>query len=198
MGFLVTIILGPIKYQSSFAHSTPGPGLRSRIDELLAKLGRWIRSAKRNIGERAANPSSSPAEGRPDDRRRMEMGGSTDKPGKHKDRFGDLKRDVSEATNRIVSEPHRYLTRKRSLLSRKLLVLCSPARLRTCSPWSWRISHRPHPGHHAASSTVHAPLRMQQTRVTDLEPPIPEAADRSPQSSCRPPVLRSLSTAAAA
>ena len=38
MAFLVTIIPGPIKYQSSFAHGTPGPGLRSLIDGLLAKL----------------------------------------------------------------------------------------------------------------------------------------------------------------
>ena len=38
MAFLVEILPGPIKYQSSFAHGTPGPGLRSLIDELLAKL----------------------------------------------------------------------------------------------------------------------------------------------------------------
>jgi hypothetical protein len=36
--FLVAIIPGPIKYQSSFAHGAPGPGLRSLIDDLLAKL----------------------------------------------------------------------------------------------------------------------------------------------------------------
>ena len=38
MAFLVAMIPGPIKYQSSFAHGTPGPGLRLLIDELLAKL----------------------------------------------------------------------------------------------------------------------------------------------------------------
>jgi hypothetical protein len=38
MAFLVAIIPGPIKYQSSFAHGTPGPGLRFLIDELLGKL----------------------------------------------------------------------------------------------------------------------------------------------------------------
>jgi membrane peptidoglycan carboxypeptidase len=38
MAFLVAIIPGPIKYQISFAHGTPGPGLRSLIDDLLAKL----------------------------------------------------------------------------------------------------------------------------------------------------------------
>ena len=38
MAFLVSIIPAPIKYQSSFAHGTPGPGLRSLIEELLAKL----------------------------------------------------------------------------------------------------------------------------------------------------------------
>jgi hypothetical protein len=38
MAFLVAIIPGPIKYQSSFARGTPGPGLRSLIDGLLAKL----------------------------------------------------------------------------------------------------------------------------------------------------------------
>jgi len=38
MAFLVAMIPGPIKYQSSFARGTPGPGLRSLIDDLLAKL----------------------------------------------------------------------------------------------------------------------------------------------------------------
>jgi hypothetical protein len=38
MAFLVAIIPGPIKYQSSFAHGAPGPGLRSLIDDLLGKL----------------------------------------------------------------------------------------------------------------------------------------------------------------
>jgi len=38
MAFLVSIIPAPIKYQSSFANGTPGPGLRSLIDDLLAKL----------------------------------------------------------------------------------------------------------------------------------------------------------------
>ena len=38
MAFLVSIIPGPIKYQSSFANGMPGPGLQSLIDELLAKL----------------------------------------------------------------------------------------------------------------------------------------------------------------
>ena len=38
MAFLVAIIPGPIKYQGSFARGAPGPGLRSLIDELLAKL----------------------------------------------------------------------------------------------------------------------------------------------------------------
>jgi hypothetical protein len=38
MAFLVSIIPGPIKYQGSFAHGTPGPGLRALIDELLTKL----------------------------------------------------------------------------------------------------------------------------------------------------------------
>jgi hypothetical protein len=38
MAFLVAIIPGPIKYQVSFAHGTPGPGLTLLIDALLAKL----------------------------------------------------------------------------------------------------------------------------------------------------------------
>ena len=38
MAFLVSIIPGPIKYQVSFAHGTPGPGLSVLIDDLLAKL----------------------------------------------------------------------------------------------------------------------------------------------------------------
>jgi membrane peptidoglycan carboxypeptidase len=38
MAFLVSIIPGPIKYQGSFAHGSPGPGLQVLIDDLLAKL----------------------------------------------------------------------------------------------------------------------------------------------------------------
>jgi len=38
MAFLVAIIPGPIKYQSSIARGTPSPGLRVLIDNLLAKL----------------------------------------------------------------------------------------------------------------------------------------------------------------
>jgi membrane peptidoglycan carboxypeptidase len=38
MAFLVAIIPGPIKYQRSFASGTPSPGLRTLIDNLLAKL----------------------------------------------------------------------------------------------------------------------------------------------------------------
>jgi hypothetical protein len=38
MAFLVSLIPGPVKYQSSFAHGTPGPGLRKLVDALLAKL----------------------------------------------------------------------------------------------------------------------------------------------------------------
>ncbi len=38
MAFLISIIPGPLKYQSSFAHGSPGPGLRKLIDNLLAKL----------------------------------------------------------------------------------------------------------------------------------------------------------------
>ena len=38
MAFLVSLIPGPVKYQSSFAHGTPGPGLRLLVDNLLAKL----------------------------------------------------------------------------------------------------------------------------------------------------------------
>jgi hypothetical protein len=38
MAFLVSLIPAPVKYQVSFAHGTPGPGLRSLVDALLAKL----------------------------------------------------------------------------------------------------------------------------------------------------------------
>ncbi len=38
MAFLVSIIPGPILYQRSFANGMPGPGLRTLIDNLLAKL----------------------------------------------------------------------------------------------------------------------------------------------------------------
>jgi hypothetical protein len=38
MAFLVVIIPGPIKYQSAFARGTPSAGLRSLMDDLLAKL----------------------------------------------------------------------------------------------------------------------------------------------------------------
>jgi Transglycosylase len=38
MAFLVSLIPAPVKYQISFAHGTPGPGLRRLVDALLAKL----------------------------------------------------------------------------------------------------------------------------------------------------------------
>jgi len=38
MAFLVCLIPAPVKYQSSFSHGTPGPGLRQLVDALLAKL----------------------------------------------------------------------------------------------------------------------------------------------------------------
>jgi hypothetical protein len=38
MAFLVSLIPAPVKYQSSFSHGTPGPGLRQLVDNLLAKL----------------------------------------------------------------------------------------------------------------------------------------------------------------
>jgi hypothetical protein len=38
MAFLVSLIPAPVKYQSSFARGTPGPGLRQLVDALLAKL----------------------------------------------------------------------------------------------------------------------------------------------------------------
>src|SRR5437867_3957259 len=38
LAFLVSLIPGPVKYQSSFALGTPGPGLRQLVDALLAKL----------------------------------------------------------------------------------------------------------------------------------------------------------------
>jgi monofunctional biosynthetic peptidoglycan transglycosylase len=38
IAFLVAIIPGPIKYQSSFSNGSPGPGLRQLIDDLLGKL----------------------------------------------------------------------------------------------------------------------------------------------------------------
>ena len=66
VAFLVAIIPGPIKYQSSFAHGTPGPGLRSLIDELLAKLSarsgrlllRWSLSLQ--LGLQFLNPTVGP------------------------------------------------------------------------------------------------------------------------------------------
>jgi len=38
IAFLVSLIPGPVKYQISFAHGTPGPGFRQLVDALLAKL----------------------------------------------------------------------------------------------------------------------------------------------------------------
>jgi hypothetical protein len=38
MAFLVSLIPAPVKYQVSFAHGTPGPGLRQLVDAVLAKL----------------------------------------------------------------------------------------------------------------------------------------------------------------
>jgi len=38
IAFLVSLIPGPVKYQTSFAHGTPVPGFRQLVDALLAKL----------------------------------------------------------------------------------------------------------------------------------------------------------------
>src|SRR5262249_28981430 len=38
MAFLVSLIPGPVKYQSSFAHGSLVPGFRQLVDALLAKL----------------------------------------------------------------------------------------------------------------------------------------------------------------
>jgi hypothetical protein len=64
MAFLVAIIPGPIKYQSSFAHGTPGPGLRSLIDELLGKL-RSVDAISEEEYRRALDESIVVAGGRP-------------------------------------------------------------------------------------------------------------------------------------
>jgi membrane peptidoglycan carboxypeptidase len=54
MAFLVAIIPGPIKYQSSIARGTPSPGLRVLIDNLLAKL-RSVEAIDDEEYERALN-----------------------------------------------------------------------------------------------------------------------------------------------
>jgi hypothetical protein len=64
MAFLVSIIPGPIKYQSSFAHGMPGPGLRSLIDELLAKL-RSVNAIDEETYRQALGESIVVAGGRP-------------------------------------------------------------------------------------------------------------------------------------
>jgi hypothetical protein len=64
MAFLVAIIPGPIKYQISFAHGTPGPGLRSLIDELLGKL-RAVDAISEEEYQRALSETIIVANGRP-------------------------------------------------------------------------------------------------------------------------------------
>jgi hypothetical protein len=64
MAFLVAIIPGPIKYQSSFAHGSPGPGLRSLIDALLGKL-RSVDAITEEEYRRALSESIIVAGGRP-------------------------------------------------------------------------------------------------------------------------------------
>jgi hypothetical protein len=64
MAFLVSIIPGPIKYQSSFAHGMPGPGLRSLIDELLGKL-RSVDAISEEEYRRALTEPVVVADGRP-------------------------------------------------------------------------------------------------------------------------------------
>jgi hypothetical protein len=65
MAFLVAIIPGPIKYQGSFAHGTPGPGLRSLVDDLLAKL-RSVDAIGEEEYRRALSEPIVVAGGRPD------------------------------------------------------------------------------------------------------------------------------------
>jgi hypothetical protein len=67
MAFLVAIIPGPIKYQSSFAHGAPGPGLRSLIDELLAKLRSVDAIGEEEYRRALADPIVIGSAGRPDD-----------------------------------------------------------------------------------------------------------------------------------
>jgi hypothetical protein len=64
MAFLVAIIPGPIKYQSSFAHGRPGPGLRSLIEELLGKL-RAVGAISEEEYQRALDDPIIVAGGRP-------------------------------------------------------------------------------------------------------------------------------------
>jgi Transglycosylase len=64
MAFLVEIIPGPIKYQTSFAHGTPGPGLRLLIDGLLAKL-RSVDAISETEYQRAISEPLVVAGGRP-------------------------------------------------------------------------------------------------------------------------------------
>jgi hypothetical protein len=64
MAFLVAIIPGPVKYQSSFAHGTPGPGLRSLIDDLLGKL-RAVDAISEEEYQRALGDPIMVAGGRP-------------------------------------------------------------------------------------------------------------------------------------
>ncbi len=68
MAFLVVIIPGPIKYQSSFAHGTPGPGLRSLLDELLGKL-RSVHAISEEEYRRALDEPVVISGGRDDSRR---------------------------------------------------------------------------------------------------------------------------------
>lgn len=64
MAFLVAIIPAPVKYQQSFAHGTPGPGLRALIDGLLAKL-RSVDAISEDAYQRALTDPIVVAGGRP-------------------------------------------------------------------------------------------------------------------------------------
>ena len=72
MAFLVAIVPGRLIPR---VHSRRHAGARAALADRRAVRGsctRWVRSARRNIGDRSANPSSLPAKGRPDDWRQSQ------------------------------------------------------------------------------------------------------------------------------
>ena len=58
MAFLVSIIPGPILYQRSMADGMPGPGLRTLVDNLLAKLRSVEAISEVEYGQALADPLS--------------------------------------------------------------------------------------------------------------------------------------------
>src|SRR5579859_360198 len=103
--------------------------------------GRWMRSARRNIGERLENLSSLPATGRPDDRWRMETGGrgSTKSVGSAS---GLIRCPSGSVQTRTHLRVRRFPRRSKKILAHELQVFAQYVELFCVRPRYLERNHR--------------------------------------------------------